>query len=123
MASIKSYKELNSWKKGMEMVTEIYKVTKLFPKSEQYGLTSQIRRAAVSVPSNIAEGFQRYSIKENIRFHKIAIASGAEVETQLLIAQNLGFVTNEDIDYVEKILNGVMKLLNKSIQKLKQYSK
>lgn len=90
------YKELEVWKKSIELVKAIYKISELFPESEQFGLASQIRRAAVSIPSNIAEGNVRTYDKETIRFINIAIGSLAEVETQLIIAKELKFVDNID---------------------------
>lgn len=84
-----SYKDLIAWRKGMDLVTEIYRVTRAFPRDEMYGLTSQLRRAAVSVPSNIAEGQARFSRKEFHHFLSQSRGSLAEVETQLAIAQNL----------------------------------
>jgi four helix bundle protein len=87
-----SYRDLIAWQKAMVFVTEIYGVTKTFPADERYGLTSQLRRAAVSVPSNIAEGQARYSPKEFRHFLSHARGSLVEIETQLLIASNLGYV-------------------------------
>ncbi|MBZ9629101.1 four helix bundle protein [Psychroflexus sp. CAK1W] len=98
---MKTHKDLEVWKESIDFVTELYKVTNEFPKSEQYGLTSQIRRAAISVPSNISEGFARKGIKEKIRFLYIALGSNSEVETQLIIANNLDFVNNEDFESLE----------------------
>ncbi len=87
-----SYRDLIAWQKAMAFVTEVYEVTKSFPLDERYGLTSQLRRAAVSVPSNIAEGQARYSQKDFRRFLSQARGSLVEVETQLLIARNLGYL-------------------------------
>ena len=84
-----THKDLDVWKLGIELVQEVYEVTKVFPKEEMYGLTSQIRRAAVSIPSNIAEGYARESIKELIRFLYISLGSLSELETQLLISIKL----------------------------------
>ena len=85
------YKELDVWKKSIEFVESIYKATAKFPDEERFGLTNQLRRAAISIPSNIAEGSARQSDKEFIRFLFIAYGSSAEIETQLIIAKNLGF--------------------------------
>jgi four helix bundle protein len=87
-----SYKDLIEWRKAMELVTEIYRATREFPRDELYGLTNQLRRAAVSVPSNIAEGQARFSRKEFRHFLSHARGSLVEIETQLTIAQNLGYL-------------------------------
>ena len=82
---MKNYRDLVVWQKGMDLVEEIYKITGFMPNEEKFGLTLQLKRAAVSIPSNIAEGFERNTIKDYIKFLSIAKASRAEVETQLLI--------------------------------------
>jgi four helix bundle protein len=98
MEKPRSYKDLQIWKVSMDFVIEIYKLTKRFPSSELYGLTSQIRRSAVSIPSNVAEGSCRKNTKEYIQFLYIANGSLSEVETQLEIANKLGYFENiEDI--------------------------
>lgn len=89
-----SYRQLVAWQKAMEFVREIYRVTRTFPGDEIYGLTSQLRRAAVSVPSNIAEGQARYSPREFYRFLQVARGSVAEIETQLEIALSLDYLTS-----------------------------
>ena len=89
---IRTHKDLKIWSRSVDLVTRIYKVTEKFPKSEMFGLTSQIRRAAVSVPSNIAEGSGRRSAKELIYFLHIAIGSMAELETESIMSQHLGFL-------------------------------
>lgn len=91
---MKTHKELKIWMESMQLVTEIYKITINFPKEEIYGLTSQIRRAAVSIPSNIAEGAGRKNIKEFRQFLYIALGSLSELETQLLISKNIGYLNN-----------------------------
>ncbi len=88
-----SYRNLIAWQKSMGLVTKIYEATLAFPRDELYGLTNQLRRAAVSVPSNIAEGQARFSRKEFHHFLSLARGSLVEIETQLLIAQNLGYVS------------------------------
>jgi len=98
----------------MELVEIIYKETEIFPESEKYGITSQMRRAAVSIPSNIAEGSRRTTKKDFRNFLIIAFSSGSELETQIKIAMRLGFL-NEDIN-ISKILEEVMKMLNKLIE-------
>ena len=119
MVELYSYKGLIVWQKSMDLVTEIYKITDNFPKSEIYSLTSQIRRCAVSIPSNIAEGRYRGSKKEFTHFVKIAYGSGAELETQIEIAKRLKFVENKDYKIADKLLLEVMKMLNIFSKKLK----
>lgn len=89
---MKTHKDLDVWKRGISFVEQIYKTTKKFPREELYGLTSQLRRAAVSFPSNIAEGAARSSPKEFIQFLYIALGSLSEIETQVMIAERLGYV-------------------------------
>ena len=114
--SIKNYKELTVWQKSMDLVLEIYSITKTFPKEETYGITSQMRRAAVSVPSNIAEGHQRNSTKEYLNFLYFARGSISELQTQLFICQKLGYInTNGLIDASEEIA----RMINAIISKLK----
>ena len=93
---MKSHHDLDVWKNSIDLVEDIYKLSSKFPKEEVYGLTSQIRRAAVSVPSNIAEGAARQSNKEFIQFLYIALGSLSEVETQVCIALKLGFIERID---------------------------
>lgn len=92
------YQELKVWQLGIQITREIYKLSAEFPKEEQYGLTSQIRRCAISIPSNIAEGHARDSKKELARFISIAKGSLAELETQLIIAKELDFSDSQSID-------------------------
>lgn len=87
-----NHKELDVWKKGMDLVEMVYSISNSFPEAERFGLTSQIRRAAISIPSNIAEGAARKSDKELLQFVSIALGSLAEIETQYLIAIRLGFL-------------------------------
>ena len=111
----RSYRELIAWQKGMKFVTEIYSATQLFPSTELYGLTSQLRRGAVSVPTNIAEGQARFSQKEFHHFLSQARSSLVEVETQLLIARELKYLASgktEELlakaDELGRILNGLI---------------
>jgi four helix bundle protein len=108
---IRNHKDLEVWKKSMDLVSNIYKITESFPNKELYGLTNQIRRAAVSVPSNIAEGAARSSKKEFIQFLYIALGSLSELETQIIIANRLEYLNNldtllEDLKFVQKLING-----------------
>ena len=118
MNVIHSYKDLIIWQKGIDLVTAIYDFTKDFPKEEMFGLTSQIKRAAVSIPTNIAEGRFRGSRKDFNNFLRIAYASGAELETELYISENLKFGEIEKLKKVRAILDEEMRMLNVMIKKL-----
>jgi four helix bundle protein len=112
------HKDLEVWKKSMDLVVKVYQITQLFPDAEKFGLTSQMKRAAVSIPSNIAEGAARKGNKEFIQFLYIAIASLSELETQYLIAIRLEFIKKEDalelqMIEVKKLLLGFRNYLNK----------
>lgn len=115
----KTYKELIVWQKSYRLSLQVYELTQKFPKEEIYGLTSQIRRAAVSIPSNIAEGYCRQSKKEYIQFLKISFGSGAEVETQLLIAKDLHYLSEFEFVKTNDLLIEIMKMLNSLIAKVK----
>ncbi len=109
------HKDLEVWKKSIGLVKSIYQITKNFPKEEIYGLTSQIKRAAISIPSNIAEGCARNSDKELIQFIYISLGSLAELETQLIISKELGYFENDlniqtEIRNIRKMLLGLIKL-------------
>ena len=97
MAKISHYKDLHVWQGGMDLVEVVYRASAVFPKAELYGLTSQIRRAVVSVPSNIAEGHSHASTREFLKHVSIALGSLAEVETQIEIAKRLGYIAVEDL--------------------------
>jgi len=109
--ALRGYRDLRAWQQAMGLVTEIYRVTRTFPKEEQYGLVSQIRRAAVSVPSNLAEGHGRNSRNEFRQFIGQARGSLSEVETQLEIAKNLGYVKAELADALMEQAEAVGKML------------
>ena len=115
---IQSYKDLTVWQKAMDLVVAIYDLTEQFPKSEIYGLTSQMRRAAVSIPSNIAEGKMRGTRKDYRHFVVTAFGSGAELETQVEIVQRLPFGRNLNFNKVVSLLGEVMKMLNTLVRKL-----
>lgn len=115
---IKSYKELIVWQKSIELVKEIFILTNKLPKSELYGLIAQMRRAAVSIPSNIAEGYGRKSTKEYLQFCFIAYGSALELETQLIIAKQLDFVSDIDTREVDRLLDEICRMLNTMIKKL-----
>ncbi len=121
MAKIDGYKDLIAWQKGMDLVEAVYRLSAGFPREERFGLTSQIRRAAVSVPSNIAEGYSRPNRADYVRFLDIARGSANEVETQLLIAIRLKLVTEKESADVlglareeQRILKGLVQGLQKS---------
>ncbi len=120
MSEITSYKDLIVWQKSIELVVLIYKLTENFPKTEIYGIISQMRRAALSIPANIAEGHRRNHLPEFIQFLGIANGSAAEVETYLEISKRLGFVEENGIKKVESLLLEVLKMLNSLIQNLKK---
>lgn len=99
-----NFKELKIWKDSLKLATDLYQTTKDFPKEERFGLTSQINRSVVSIPSNIAEGSSRKSPKDFARFLEISLGSSFELETQLLIAQNCGYLTEEQCNgYIDRI--------------------
>ena len=115
---IKNFQDLRIWQKGIEVVKDIYILTKKFPKEELYGLTSQMRRSAISIPSNIAEGFRRYHNKEYKQFLYIALGSCAELETQIIIANELDYTNdNSETGLIEKI-KYICRMIVKLIQKL-----
>lgn len=115
--SVHTHKDLEVWKKALELSTHLYALTKEFPKEEMYGLGAQIRRSAVSIPSNIAEGAARQSRKEFIQFLHIASGSTAELETQLLLASRMGLIADDGlfhrIEGVRKLLLGLLRSLKK----------
>ncbi|ADR21673.1 four helix bundle protein [Marivirga tractuosa] len=113
-----NYKKLKIWEKSMELSLLVYQITSTFPKEERFGLISQIRRCAVSIPSNIAEGSSRDSSKDFSRFLRISIGSSFELETQLLLSKKLEFISHDDFDNLEITLNEVQKMLNSFIKKL-----
>ena len=119
MEKIKSFKELRIWQKGMEIVKDTYLLTKKFPKEELYGLSSQMKRSAISIPSNVAEGFKRYHNKEYSQFLYIALGSIGELETQVIIAQELGFIAKEELEAISEKIDHVSKMTASLINKLK----
>ena len=116
-AKISSFKDLEIWQRSVKLTEEIYRITKSFPKDETFGLSSQLKRAVVSIPSNIAEGFARFFEKEYIQFLYVAIGSCAEVSTQITIADRLGYLKQEKtgilLDEVEQISKMIMGLIKK----------
>ena len=108
---VKTHKDLDVWKRSMGFITLLYKLTTNFPKDEIYGLTNQMRRAAVSIPSNIAEGAARKSNKEYIQFLYIALGSAAELETQLIVSKNLNFIDDKSFDLLVKERDEIAQML------------
>ncbi|OQY34719.1 MAG: four helix bundle protein [Spirochaetaceae bacterium 4572_59] len=119
MATVRNYRELIVWQKAMDLVELVYQASKQFPKEELYGLTSQVRRSAVSIPSNIAEGQARKSTAEFLNFLSIANGSRAEMETQILLAQRLKYVTSDTAQPILNLSGEVNRLLNGLMNSLK----
>jgi four helix bundle protein len=117
LGKITSYKELIAYQKSYELVLLIYRLSATFPKEEMYGLSSQIRRCAVSIPSNIAEGYMRGS-KEYVQFMKIALGSGAELETQISLCEDLGYLDQKSAKVAVELCDEVIKLLKVYILKI-----
>jgi len=111
LPKVKNYRDLLVWQQAIELVERVYLLTAKFPREEMYGLTSQLRRAAVSVPSNIAERHTRDSLKEYLQFLSIASASLAEVQTQLYIAKRLKLAAAIDIEPIEDLADKTLKML------------
>ena len=114
-----NHKELDVWKISMQFVVDIYALSKNFPQSEQFGLTNQLRRSAVSIPSNIAEGAAREHHKEYKQFLSIARGSAAESETQLLIAQSLSYIEREATELLLEKNKRILKMLTVMIRKMR----
>ena len=117
---METHKDLRVWQQSIEMVTSIYLMTQSFPKEEMFGLVSQLRRASVSVPSNIAEGYARGTDKEKLHFLRISSGSMSEVETQLLLSLNLGYIDQEKYNELSEIVTSVWKQLNSLITSIKK---
>ncbi len=119
---IQNFTDLEAWKKGHELFILVYQYTNAFPKSELFGFTNQLRRAALSITSNIAEGFGRSSTKEKIQFYYVAHGSILEVQNQLIAAKDIGLITNEQLRFswektviTQKLTNGLIKSLKSSL--------
>ena len=117
---METHKDLRVWQQSIEMVTSIYKITKAFPKDEICGLVSQMHRAAVSVPSNIAEGYVRGTDKEKLHFLRISSGSMSEIETQLILSLNLGYIGQETYNELSEQITSVWKQLNALISSIKK---
>jgi len=116
--TVKDYKDLKVWQKGIEITDKIYSLTDGFPKSESYGLAVQMRRASVSIPSNIAEGFVRHHSKEYRQFLYISLGSCAELDTQLIIANRRDYVTKKVLEELTEDINHQSRMLVSLIKKL-----
>jgi len=117
MEKIKSFTDLIAWKEGHKLVLNIYEITNHFPSKETFGLTSQIRRCVVSITSNVAEGFSRRTTKDKIQFYTMAQGSLTELQNQLLITRDVGYIKNEEFQklatqtiIVNKLLNGLKRI-------------
>lgn len=120
--NIKSFEDLSVWQMSMDLIVEIYELIKLLPKEENYALSDQMRRSAVSIASNIAEGQQRDSIKEYIHFLAISRGSCGELYTHLLICRRLNYLTDERISHSIDLNKRIGRMLSSLIQSLKQQS-
>lgn len=117
---MKTYRELIVWQKSMVLVNEIYKVSRSFPNDENFGLTSQLRRSAVSVPSNVAEGYGRNSLNDYIRFLNISVGSLYEMKTQIEIAFNLKYVGKSNFEELHNNTKEIERMMSSLIRKLKE---
>ena len=115
-----NFKELKIWKDSLLLAHDLYKLTKSFPSEERFGLVSQINRCSVSIPSNIAEGSSRKSAKDFGRFLEIALGSSFELETQLLIAEQLGYVSNQACNDLIERINSIQKMIFGFKEKIKE---
>ncbi len=120
---IESYRDLIVWQRSMELVVQTYDRIKAFPKNEEYGLTSQIKRSAVSIPSNIAEGYGRRSSGDYIRFLQISLGSLYELQTQVEISRRLSFLKDTDCIELDGLCEEVSKMLVSLIDKISQHAK
>lgn len=116
---IRSFTQLDAWKEAHKLILAVYRLVKIFPKDELFGLVMQIRRAVISITSNIAEGFSRNSFKDKLQFYAIALGSLTEVQNQLLAARDIGYVSSKDFNVVAAQTVIVSKLLNGLIKKSK----
>ncbi len=119
---MKNFRKLDIWNRSKDLAVNIYRLTQEFPSTEKFGIVSQMTRSAVSVPSNIAEGSSRSSEKDYARFIEISIGSSFELETQLLIAQELDFGNKEKMNYALTELNEIQRMINNFHSKLKHSS-
>lgn len=118
MGKIQTYRDLDIWNAGIKLVKEIYKLAEKFPKEEMYGLSAQMRRSAVSIPSNVAEGFRRYHNREYRQFLYITLGSCAELETQITIAKELKYIQEEQEAVLLEKLDHICRMTSNLIKKL-----
>ena len=116
---MKTYRDLVVWQKSMVLVTEVYEISKKFPKDELYGLTSQIRRCAISIPSNLAEGYGRNSTNDYIHFLRIASGSLYELQTQMEISLNLQYIDRREFENLYELSREIERMLSSLIRKLR----
>ena len=115
-----SFKQLKIWEEGINLVKEVYRATKSFPEEEKFGLSSQMRRAAVSVPSNIAEGSRREHKKEFKQFLNITLGSLAELETQIILSNELGYINKSKMSFFSEKIDHISRMTSNLINKLKE---
>jgi len=120
MAARHNFRKLTIWKKGIELAKETYSITKIFPKSEIYSLTSQMQRAAVSISSNIAEGTAKSTDRHFIQFLENSLGSAYEWETQLIIAFEIGYISKETFEHLERKIQSIQGMITRFIENLKQ---
>lgn len=119
---MRNHKDLIVWQKAIQFVQRLYEVTQTFPKEELYGITSQMRRAAVSIPSNIAEGFGRKHERELIRFLHVSLGSASEMETQLIICHHIHYIADEEFEELSNSNNEIIRMLTSLINKRAEYA-
>ncbi len=123
MSNIKTFRELEVWKKAHELVLQVYKITKAFPKEELFVLVSQLGRAAISIAANIVEGFRRKTLKDSVNFYHMADASLEELKYHLLLGRDLGYMDVPDYEKIHLLCEEVGKLLTRWIQSQERYLK
>ena len=119
MATSRHFTDVKAWQMGHFLALSVYKVTRAFPKDEQFALTNQLRRAATSIPSNIAEGFNRFSLKEKAHFYSISLSSASEVQSQLILAKDLGYINQDEFVNINSSIITAHKLLTALIKSLR----
>jgi four helix bundle protein len=119
MTKITSYKDLIVWQKSYTLTQNIYTITEHFPKKEDFSLTSQMRRCSLSIPSNIAEGYRRSHRKEFIQFLQIAFGSASELEVQLLLSKDIGYISDNEYEETGALLTEILKMINVMLSKMK----
>ena len=113
-----THKDLVVWQRAMSLVSDVYKATKTFPREETFGLTSQMRRAAISIPSTIAEGFGRLHLRERENFLSISLGSACELETQLILSKDLGYISLDEVEQLMIDIQSIIKMLTGLIKSL-----